>query len=336
MSNQRIRYIDRMKGFTIIFVVIDHLYLFCLHDGGANFFVKFIASWQMYLFMFISGFVAYIRPERRTTNTILYRTLLRRFVSYIFPAFVLSWLVIIFRSTILQEGFDTISFGKVVEGYWYLKLLAIFCFIQLLLYKLKKTYQQLFLIIFFYVLFFVGWKRMPMMSEIMSLEHATCFFPSFILGFYCKKYNWFEKLRTNNWLFSLSLVGYFILFSLNIPSYLVSNIVGRFLLPTFAIVTLSYLFMCREMEDSIVEKWLSWIGTKTLDVYIYHFILLREISFMDLSFLQVWNANTNNSWLCFCLIALLSIMTVYLSIWVGMIVRKSNFLDKIIYGKFIR
>lgn len=58
----RINYIDRMKGMAILVVVLAHVFLFSL-DMGDSMVFKFCASFEMPLFMFVSGFVAYFQPN---------------------------------------------------------------------------------------------------------------------------------------------------------------------------------------------------------------------------------------------------------------------------------
>lgn len=63
MSN-RINYIDRMKGLAILIVVLAHVYIFTFGMGdGESLVFKFCASFEMPLFMFVSGFVAYLSPQ---------------------------------------------------------------------------------------------------------------------------------------------------------------------------------------------------------------------------------------------------------------------------------
>ena len=55
---EKIRYIDRMKGFAILVVVLAHVYLISL-DMRESLVFRFCSSFEMPLFMFLSGFVAY-------------------------------------------------------------------------------------------------------------------------------------------------------------------------------------------------------------------------------------------------------------------------------------
>ncbi|MDK7740679.1 acyltransferase family protein, partial [Veillonella nakazawae] len=52
---KRIVYIDALKAFAIILVVIGHLSAMC--GGGDNMIYEVIASFHMPLFLFLSGFV---------------------------------------------------------------------------------------------------------------------------------------------------------------------------------------------------------------------------------------------------------------------------------------
>jgi len=53
---KRINYIDRLKGFAILLVVIGHLALFSMKQDGSTVF-RLIQSFHMPLFMFLSGMV---------------------------------------------------------------------------------------------------------------------------------------------------------------------------------------------------------------------------------------------------------------------------------------
>ena len=59
--NDRIQYIDRLKGLAILLVVIGHLMAFCTH-GERNPIYEVICSFHMPLFMFLSGLVLTYTP----------------------------------------------------------------------------------------------------------------------------------------------------------------------------------------------------------------------------------------------------------------------------------
>lgn len=83
----RLEYIDRIKGFAILLVVIGHVYIFSF--GVTDTLVyKVIASFHMHLFMFISGFVAYVSPEVKD----VYKKVLKRICTYVCPAYLIDLL----------------------------------------------------------------------------------------------------------------------------------------------------------------------------------------------------------------------------------------------------
>lgn len=55
MKNQRIQYIDRLKGFAILAVIFGHLSMWQL--GGLDTPTWFVNTFHMPVFLFLSGFL---------------------------------------------------------------------------------------------------------------------------------------------------------------------------------------------------------------------------------------------------------------------------------------
>lgn len=72
--NNRIQYIDRLKGMAILLVVIGHLMAFCT-GGERNPIYEVICSFHMPLFMFLSGLVMSHTPPIAFEPTIYGRRL---------------------------------------------------------------------------------------------------------------------------------------------------------------------------------------------------------------------------------------------------------------------
>lgn len=330
---KRFLFIDRLKGFTILVVVYAHLYLFCMNSSD-NAFFSCAAAFEMYLFMFLSGYVAYIDKKALTYRDIK-KKLTRRFISYILPAYMLTLLIMALKDFIMQyDGIDWA--GKAFTGYWYLKCLAMFCIVQLLFYKCRNIYLELLTCLAAYVLFIMGWKTIPTLNSVLSLEHAVSFFPSFVLGMYFRKYGIFQYIRKYNWIYSACLIGFTILIlgAITPPNYVIDNLSWHFIRPVCAIVVLSYLFMLREQKNTILDRALEFFGKNSLDVYMWHGVLLLDFKFMDLTWLEAWNKETGNPYITFLIVCLLALATATTSVIMGKIVRKSIFLNKLIYGKF--
>ena len=111
--NTRINYIDRIKGFTILLVVLGHIYLFLLNFSD-TFVSRFIGSCHMFIFMFISGFVAYIPDETLTRKNIA--RLKRRFLSYICPSIFICSVSFLYLALIAEKGWG--EGWQTAKNYW--------------------------------------------------------------------------------------------------------------------------------------------------------------------------------------------------------------------------
>lgn len=328
----RINYIDRMKGFTILIVVLAHVYLMTF-DMGDSLVFRFCASFEMPLFMFVSGFVAYL-PSK--VGGAINRKLSRRFISYICPAFVVSYVLALYSFLIL--GNREIDIEKtLIGGLWYLKALAIFVCIQVVLVKCKNVMIEWIIIAIAESLFLVGWKLSPLFHELFCLEHCFFFYPFFMMGYYFRQYSLMEVVKSKNWLFTISFVGFICLLNANIEIHALRFLSERIVRPTFAILAISYLFVIHEDKNTHIEIWLNRIGKRTLDIYMYHFFFLSGIfAIFDLRRLKSSEMINSNPIIYFIIALAVTLFLTYVSIALGNLVRKSDFLDKIVYGKFFK
>ena len=324
---KRINYIDRMKGMAILVVVLAHVFLFSL-DMGNSLVFRFCASFEMPLFMFVSGFVAYINPQMGGR-----KKLTKRFVSYICPAFMLSYILALYGFVVLGNR-DVNVIDTLTGGLWYLKALAFFVCLQAVLMKCKKIWIELVVIAFAECAFLIGWKTCPILHQLLCLEHCFFFYPFFMMGYYFRRFNLVEMLKAKNWIFTISLIGFICLLNANIEIHALRFISERIVRPTLAILTITYLFAIRENENSKVEQWLNNIGTKTLDIYIYHgTFVLGAYSCFDMKFIKQNEIMMANPLSYLIVAILITLFLAYASIGIGTLVRKSEILGKLIYGK---
>lgn len=190
----------------------------------------------------------------------------KRIVGYLCPAMMVGWLLTIFQYLVFPD--KEINISSFIGGAWYLKCMAIFCCVQFIILRAKSIILQLLICATFYGLFMFGWKHSDLLNQIFVLEHCTCFFPFFVLGYYARRYNAMEYIKDKNWIYTIAFIWYLCLFFYDIENHLLMNICNRFVRPTLAIIAITYLFMQRENQESKIETWLSNIGTQTLDIYI--------------------------------------------------------------------
>lgn len=182
-------------------------------------------------------------------------------------------------------------------------------------------------------MFFIGWRPENTLTDIMCLLNAASFYPFFIMGYMVTKYNVMEWLKKQNWLFTLSLVAYVFMLAFPFQIHALHTLTWRLLMPLTGILTSLLFFANRENNDSLVEKQLSFIGKHTLDVYILHYFLISSI---HLIVLGQWFKNTNNGLLATLLSIIISVPVVYVSIYAGQFLRKSEFLRKYAFGEVFR
>lgn len=328
----RINYIDRMKGMAILVVVLAHVFQFSFDMSDGSVF-RFCASFEMPLFMFVSGFVAYLSGN---SGGAVCKKLRRRFVSYVCPAFAVSYAVAFYGILVLGNH-DIDVFGTLIGGLWYLKALAIFVCLQAVLVKCKNVWLELLLIAVAEGMFLVGWKTNPVLHQLFCLEHCFFFYPFFMLGYYSRKYEWVEVVKSRNWLFTLSLIGFVCLLNATFEIHALRFLSERIVRPTCAIIVTTYLFAIRGNAENQFEKWLNRIGTKTLDIYVYHGLFIHGLySCFDFRFVKQNMVVMDNPLLGLIIALLITLFLVYASMAIGKLVRKSELLEKVVYGKFVK
>lgn len=321
----RLRYIDRIKGFAILLVVIGHVYIFSF--GVTDTLVyKVIASFHMHLFMFISGFVAYVSPEVED----VYKKVLKRICTYVCPAYLIGFVV----SAYLQIAPVEIEYVH-FNSYWYLKSLAIFCGIQLLLLKCRRLWMEMLLILVILSLFFFGWRCSPLLSEMLCLEHNVLFFPFFLCGYYVRRFNVMGILFKSNWLFTIGLLGYFFFSALCFPNDLITELTQRYLVPLMAIIALVYYFHKREKSDALVDKYFGWLGARTLDIYLYHYFFIINFGVLNIDDWCALLFLSDNTLIVFLLSLFISIILIHLSVFIGGLLKTSDLVRSILYGQII-
>ena len=92
MQNNRIAYIDALRGFTMFLVVLQHVETYGIRCLGSGTFVEtFLLPFRMPLFFFISGFVTYKGIERFTLK-FTSEMALKKLVHLIVPLVVFCFL----------------------------------------------------------------------------------------------------------------------------------------------------------------------------------------------------------------------------------------------------
>lgn len=129
MEKVRLKFVDELKGLSILLVVLGHLYYFS-GTSDNNAVNKFLGFTNMPIFMFISGYLCLVskRPFKEILNKIVARS-----IKYLVPMLVVSWGLMFFLQEIpgVNKKLLMPVLQSVFLGNWYLKVLIIFSFISI-------------------------------------------------------------------------------------------------------------------------------------------------------------------------------------------------------------
>lgn len=112
MASSRIEYIDRLKGFAILCVIMGHYVFHAL--GQDDIISEIIGSFQMPLFMFMSGYVLSSAPS--------WKKCCKKVITFMLPMLIVGGIFVLFSGSTLSAWIQT----PFKHGYWYLYVLSVF------------------------------------------------------------------------------------------------------------------------------------------------------------------------------------------------------------------
>ena len=167
-SSKRIEYIDALRGFTMILVVVYHVASLCMHlgctlgSGCTPSFHPYLQQIRMPMFFLISGFVLY-KAETVWNLKYIGGFLKKKIVVQIFSTL---FFFILYAHI---KGYDFIagitSEGK--YGYWFTYTLFIFFIIySIIRYIFKNRKYEDYIIVLLAFFFYVIWYWPPILSSL--------------------------------------------------------------------------------------------------------------------------------------------------------------------------
>lgn len=297
---------------------------------------RFIGSFHMPLFMFLSGMVT----KSNISSHILFKTYGRKIGALLLPLIVFGFCFTLYctgTSNIIEIPAKLWSFicSNNKMGYWYLFDLVLFYALMPFYFisKSNRWWIDAMICVMIETLFYIGWKLENTFSDVMCLLNAASFYPFFIMGYLTSKYKVMGRLKSCNCVFSISLIAYVFMLAFPFDIHILLTLSWRLLMPLTAILTVLIFFANREENDSWIEKRLSFMGKHSLDVYVLHYFLICSI---NLTMVGTWLANTDNGLIATIFSIAISIPVAYSSIIAGQFLRKSEFLRKYVFGEIFK
>ena len=287
-ENKRIEYIDNIRGLTMILVVADHVASFCLGIGDYVPSVHPIyMEFTMPLFFFISGFVLYKEETIWNASHVAKFLFIKKFPVLIVTAFLFFLVFIKLHHIGLVDGL----FSDSKLGYWFtLALFVFFCIYAICrfvfnLFNCNNIYTDIILLsigFLLFALFFVKsvYFKLPIDDSIRNLFSLKFlgYFLYFAIGTLFKKYfDQIQLILDTKPVLTICLIVYF---GANLYYHELdeshTSLLNLFTALTGILIVFSFFRIHQDLfkKDNFFGRSLQYIGQRTLDIYLMHYLLL--------------------------------------------------------------
>ena len=341
-------WLDAMRGFTMILVVAYHVSIFSFgqnikHSTALSFFVLF----RMPLFFFVSGFLAYSSKIEWNLRT-LGSSLLKKCRVQLIPTIVfLSAFLALMRPNFI-EAFKTTLQLPTKSGYWFTwALLLMFIVYYVFAYiesKLpKKTIIPISLLwisatVVYATLYMTSWftyHKAPFF-QYTSLIQVMTYFHFFLFGTIVRrKWDVVERLFDSKWFYTIVVIVAF-LCAVDYLKWHTLRLQWANLPRTLAMYSLILIvvmffrhYNAWFTQKTIVGKSLQYIGTRTLDIYLLHFIFLPNAKALGAFFTE----NRRNFVFDTTLSVLIGLLVIGFCLLTSNILRVSPIFRKYLFGR---
>lgn len=349
---QRIGFIDTLKGFTIFIVVYSHV-LLCTFEGKAPWSINDIFSiLMMPLFFFISGFLMY-KAHQFTEIKHIGLFLRKKGFFLLVPTLIFSLLY----ALILRKPYASLLIDKAKCGYWFTFTLFFFFLIysigDYLIGKWAKGEIKLLVGVictcFIYAFAKLSlvpscpWFNMPFngIMGFANYQHFLFFFFGALIRANFSKVTYILEIDIFRFIIVIGcLVSLLLLLLPDSRLWIISTFsfavysLLRSLSALFCIALAFVYFYQNEgrITQSRCFQILSHIGTRTMDIYLIHLILVHTNMRFIGNFLE-----TNGSYISeFVICGTVSAIIIGLCLLISRFLRCSNTLARFLFGKVIK
>lgn len=296
-NKKRMEWLDAMRGFTMILVVSYHVAQMAFGQSekiSAS--LPFLVLFRMPLFFFVSGFLAY--KSRWIWNAASFASLTWKKVKVqVLPALVFLCVLIIFRSKLpFFDAFMKVMASPTKGGYWFtwvlLQMFLIYYVCAWISQKLKNSNIPIWIL---YVVCLFAYASLYLPKELgkwydnnfmmySSLYETFKFMHFFVIGNLAHRY-WHFILRLFNtkWFFTVvAIIAFFScadIFKWHTLRFEWTNIPKTLAMySTMAMVIMFFEhYKGHFTKDTKLGRSLQYIGVRTLDIYLLHFILMPKL-----------------------------------------------------------
>lgn len=326
--NKRLGYFDCMRGIVMIMVVFCHTNQYSLVND--SFWISNIFSIIMLPgFFFISGWF---------TQFNLLGGVLNRFKTMIIPS-ITMFMIYVFLYCGNMDKLLYYASGEYKWGYWFtfaLFLMNIIHWCVSWIFKLiNKTSDGIFvgvmICISVLIILLKDWDwshNDALLAQWISLRQIAMYFPFYILGLCCKKWDsLFHRIINNEYVTAVMMIAFIAgLFKQNGGFYF-GSIMGVF--GVFLLYRLVFFYQDFFSEKTKVGRQLCIIGRNTLPIYLIHYFFFLGLKLPEVGA----GIDANSQWVVLIIaISVLTMIIVYASLGVVKILSVSKPLSRIMIG----
>lgn len=329
------QWVDAMRGFSMLIVVLGHVLLSMGIRGYDGVLSSILLTFRMPLFFFVSGFFSFRAIDwwnKSRVADILKRKVQAQIICTIC---FFSLFQLVFSGTIsLYHGFG---------GYWFtivlFQMYVIYLGVSLLsrLIRMDIVIPALVVIAMSFIGILLFYDRSAWIWEFLCWENLTKYMQFFVFGLVCSKYrNKFFRYLSNNMVTTVMIIGWIACmllwynekFQLSFP--LAYSILHDIIVRYCSLIVVIMMFYASQNvleKDSTNCKILKLIGRRTLDIYMIHYFLLP-----DLSFMTPWISPNNMFIIQLTISSAVTIAIVAICLMISSILRRSSTLECWLFG----
>ncbi len=291
ICSKRENWIDVLRGIAILAVIVDHsLYIFPAFWNtlvsnhtffSVNWFIFLAAYSNCISFSLKSGsFIQKISGFYRRRSNIFLPYIVATIIYYIY----LSWPSFDFKILLSKifnfSGSYHLYFVQVI-----IQLYLIFPFIFIILGKIRNIYYQIILLV---IITLISFKIIPLNTQ--PWNYQNFFAPLYIAYlpvFTASIIFFFRSQNIQKWISYIAVAIYILMevflflsggvFSVNIPNFYLS------LWSITLLLTIKLAIDLTSKHKTKTGELLSYLGRKSLPIYLYHFLILKILSKSSLS-----------------------------------------------------
>lgn len=316
---QRIIWIDELKAFAIILVVMGHVLI-------SRFLPQFtvwhdvIYSFHMPLFMFLSGLFAYKATEA------VERGMKKKYIGNKFRQLLLP---VIFGGGILcifhHENYITQYLLRGGAYYWYLVTLFEFLLIFLIARFISRKYFYLLVAIPYLAVLFI--PSSSILAEMVSKDNFMFTYPYFVYGHIFNKYRMQRGNAIKNIEFVICLLllaTFAVLATFTQLKYL------NYGVAFFVINILVFLFDKFLSNLTVMEFLGNYLGKETLSIYVLHYFFLGLTPY---GIMQLYNSSFAAMIQYSFIVIAVSCLIILISLSMSALLQKSKYISMLLFGK---